>query len=230
MSENLESYRASLESFYKSGTSNHLEHNENPDYFDVLLKEVTSAPKNWEDKVALDFGCGKGRNVVNLFDLAKWKKVDGVDISKDNINYCNENYKDLKSTFYKNSGSDLSDISSNFYDFVMSTIVFQHIPVREVRVNLKKEIYRTLKCGGIFSFQMGHGKQILKSKNHSSYLDNAYSANGSNGMCDVQITPETEKDLIKDLEEIGFENIEFFVKPSFSDDSHENWIYVSCKK
>ena len=118
-----------------------------------------------------------------------------------------KNYKQLNSTFYKNNGLDLKELKSNFYDFAMSTIVFQHIPSRDVRVNLKKEIYRTLKEGASFSFQMGYGDTIDGTCNHSSYEDNAFDKIGSNGMCDVQITPESEKTLINDLIKIGFKNI-----------------------
>ena len=140
----IDNYISNLNDFYRDGTSNHEEHNSNPDYFNQLLKKITEDPDKWKNKNALDFGCGKGRNVVNLHNLTNWNLVDGVDISLENINFCKSNYQDLTSSFFKNNGSDLKDLEGNFYDFIMSTIVFQHIPSREVRVCLKKEIYRLL--------------------------------------------------------------------------------------
>jgi SAM-dependent methyltransferase len=226
----LNTYISNLDTFYHEGTSNHEEHNDNPNYFTQLLKKITSDPKKWENKNALDFGCGKGRNVINLNNLTKWKSADGVDISTKNIKHCKENNKSLNSIFFKNNGLDLKELKSNYYDFVMSTIVFQHIPSREVRLNLKKEIYRILKEGGNFSFQMGHGDTVDTRYNHSSYKDNAFDKRGSNGMCDVQITPETENILINDLANIGFKNIEIYVTESFSDNSHQNWIYIHTEK
>lgn len=226
----LNTYISNLDVFYHEGTSNHEEHNDNPNYFSQLLKKISDDPEKWTNKTALDFGCGKGRNVTNLKNLANWKCVDGVDISTENIKYCKENYKSPNSNFFKNNGLDLKDLESNFYDFVMSTIVFQHIPSREVRLNLKKEIYRILKIGGSFSFQMGHGDTVDGRYNHSSYEDDAFGKAGSNGICDVQITPETEKVLINDLINIGFKNIDSLVTESFSDASHTNWIYLHMTK
>tara|TARA_R110000824_G_C15210608_1_gene676558 strand:- start:1535 stop:2221 length:687 start_codon:yes stop_codon:yes gene_type:complete len=227
---NLGKYRENLENFYREGTSNHEEHNRNPDYFDILLHPITSSPKNWAQKVALDFGCGKGRNVTNLLELANWKRVDGVDISEKNINYCKTTHSSQDSSFYKNNGVSLKGLNDHSYHFIMSTIVFQHIPVREMRINLKKEIYRLLKKEGTFSFQMGHGNSINPSYNHSPYHTNAFNSKGSNGACDVQITPESEKLLMEDLNSIGFKDINHKIRKSFSDRSHENWIYVNCKK
>jgi len=227
---NLERYRENLEGFYREGTTNHEEHNSNSDYFDTLLKPIISNPENWEQKVALDFGCGKGRNVTNLLSLASWKRVDGVDISEKNIKYCKTKYVGRDSLFYKNNGLDLKELDDNLYHFIMSTIVFQHIPVRKMRVSLKKEIYRLLKKNGTFSFQMGHGSFLNPRFNHSSYDTNAFSAKGSNGACDVQITPESEDLLVEDLYSIGFKDVNYKIKKSFSDQSHENWIYVNCKK
>ena len=144
---NLNTYISNLDTFYHEGTSNHEEHNNNPNYFNQLLKKISDDPEKWTNKTALDFGCGKGRNVINLRNLTSWKCVDGVDISTENIKYCKENYKSPNSKFFKNNGLDLKDLESNYYDFVMSTIVFQHIPSREVRLNLKKEIYRSISHG-----------------------------------------------------------------------------------
>ena len=50
---------------YSNGTSNHSEHNSNDDYWNILLDDIKNKDA-WKDKVGLDFGCGKGRNVTNL--------------------------------------------------------------------------------------------------------------------------------------------------------------------
>ena len=39
---------------YYNGTSNHLDHNNNPDYWDVLLGDLKDSNK-WTNKIALDF-------------------------------------------------------------------------------------------------------------------------------------------------------------------------------
>ncbi len=61
---------------------NHKQHDIEPHYKDILLKEIVNNPELWKGKVALDFGCGCGRNIKNLLEFADFKRVDGCDISK----------------------------------------------------------------------------------------------------------------------------------------------------
>ena len=227
---NLQFYiKNTLNPTYDSGTNNHIEHNENPLYWDLLLGDIKSNPENFKNKTALDFGCGQGRNVTNMLSLAEFNRVDGVDISPANIEFCSNTYQNQSSDFYLNDGSDLKDLKSDEYDFVMSTIVFQHICVHELRYQLKQEIYRVLKSGGLFSFQMGYGDiNFTGHTRPNNYYDNSYGATGSNGSDDVRVT--NEKDLISDLEKIGFKDITFEIKEPFLDGGHPNWIYVKCKK
>ena len=94
MEEN--NYTKLQKEFYLKGTTNHDIHNQNSDYWDILLKDLKN--KNfWENKTALDFACGKGRNVKNIFSLCRFKKVDGIDISYNNIDLCKNNYKNQNS-------------------------------------------------------------------------------------------------------------------------------------
>jgi len=226
---NLSKYVNMLNLVYKDGTNNHLEHNDNPLYWDLLLGDIKSNPENWKHKTALDFGCGKGRNVTNMLALANFKRVDGIDISEDNIKYCKETYTNQPSQFYKNSGKDLSLLKNDEYDFIMSTIVFQHICVHELRYKIKEEIYRILKSDGTFSFQMGYGDiSFAGHTNPKGYYENYYEAFNSNGSNDVRVTDVSE--LISDLENIGFKNIKFEIHEPWLDGGHPNWIYVTCKK
>ena len=227
--DDLSNYVNMLNLVYRDGTTNHTEHNSNPLYWDLLLGDIKSNPEKWKDKTALDFGCGKGRNVTNILSLADFKRVDGIDVSEDNIRFCKENYTNQPSEFYKNSGKDLSQLKNDEYDFVMSTIVFQHICVHELRYKIKEEIYRILKAGGTFSFQMGYGDISFKGHtNPKTYYENYYGASNSNGSNDVRVTDELE--LISDLEIIGFKNIKFEIHQPWEDGGHPNWIYVICKK
>jgi ubiquinone/menaquinone biosynthesis C-methylase UbiE len=227
---NLQFYvKNTLNPTYDLGTNNHIEHNQNALYWDLLLGDIKLNPEDFKDKTALDFGCGKGRNVTNILSLANFKRVDGVDISPNNISYCMSEYAGQNSNFYLNNGENLNTIPDNEYDFVMSTIVFQHICVHELRYKLKQEIYRVLKNGGLFSFQMGFGDISFTGHTRpNNYYDNAYGATGSNGSDDVRVT--NENDLISDLEKIGFKDITFEIREPFLDGGHPNWIYVKCKK
>jgi SAM-dependent methyltransferase len=104
---------------YNPGTNNHPEHNSNPLYWDLLLGDIKFTPEKFKKKVALDFGCGKGRNVTNMLSLAEFERVDGVDISPNNIAYCKETYQNQNSIFYLNNGSNLQDLKTDEYDFII---------------------------------------------------------------------------------------------------------------
>lgn len=217
-------YTKMQKNFYGTGTSNHLEHNDNEDYWNILLKDLKDS-SIWSGKTALDFGSGMGRNVTNMLGLCDWNRVDGVDISENNINRCKAEYVDQSSKWFCNNGIDLSDLDSDEYDFIMSTVVLQHIPVHEIRTVLLKEMYRVLKKNGVLSVQMGFGP---KKGAKALYFDNMYHAQGTNSMFDVRVTDAN--DVIKDFKNIGFININCEIKPSFSDNQHPQWIFIRAEK
>lgn len=221
-------YTHMQKSAYAGGTTNHEEHNTNPDYWDILLGDLKDKQK-WADKVGLDFACGRGRNVTNMFNLCDWKRIDGVDISEGNIQSNKVSYVNQNSNWYCNNGVDVSELKTEEYDFIMSTIALQHIPVYDIRKSLITDLYRTLKSGGLFSFQMGYGSDLDSPLGpRVSYFENYYDANGTNSVCDVRI--QNEEDVIKDLSEIGFTNITIEVRESYSDRGHPKWIYVKAYK
>ena len=213
---------------YQHGTSNHEEHNTNPDYWNILLGDLKNK-ENWDDKIALDFACGRGRNITNMFNLCDWARIDGIDISEGNISHNKTDYQNQNSNWYCNNGVDVSDLKDNEYDFIMSTIALQHIPVYDIRKSLITDLLRTLKSGGLFSFQMGYGDGLESELGpRVSYFENYYDAGGTNSVCDVRI--QNEDDVIKDLESIGFVNVKSEVRESYSDLGHSHWIYVKCYK
>lgn len=210
---------------------NHKLHNANPDYWNILLGEIKESPDEWSDKKALDFGCGCGRNIENLLNLANWQRVDGCDISETNVEYTKKYLTDLgfdslRTKGYTIDGENLSEIPDSEYDFVMSTIVFQHICSHTVRFNIMKEIFRILKPGGLFSFQMGVGGWTGNgiSSNTSYYEDSFNSGTVTN------VNLENPAFLVNDLEKIGFEEIEYEISNSYEDYSFRNWIFAKGVK
>ncbi len=176
-----------------------------------------------------------GRNVTNLLGLANFKNVDGVDISAENIRRCRETFDGTKSTFYLTRGYDFYDddtIESEQYDFVMSTITFEHICVHDIRFSLMEEIYRVLKPGGLFSLQMGFGPTLSPFKNSpyplASYYENLYSATSSNSGYDVRVTDA--KNLTDDIYKIGFTNCEVDIIPNWQEATHPQWIIIHARK
>lgn len=217
---------------------NHKSHDLNPDYYGILLKDITNNPKLWQNKTALDFGCGVGRNVDNLLKLSSWHRVDGCDISQENLIRARQflqkcGYADSQYDLQVTDGITVKPLLDNFYDFVMSTIVLQHIAVYDIRMSLLSDIYRVMKNGGLFSFQMAQYNHNIV--NSAYYFDNSWSASGTNGAFDVSV--DNQQDLINDLQKIGFNNISFEIKPewdwtnnSYMSTERSIWIYVRAFK
>lgn len=225
---------SAMQKRYYEGTfeqmkNNHSEHNDNPDYWNLLLLGMSDHPEDWKDKSALDFGCGQGRNVIHMRAAAPFKKVDGVDISSKNCEVARYNTQQVfgndDSTWYTNNGYDLNTINDGIYDLVISTITLQHICVYKIRHNLLKEIFRVLKPGGTFSFQMGYGEGH---QNTVDYISNKWDAQGTNSFCDVKVKDEQE--VLFELNWIGFENCKATIVSSRRLDSHNQWIFIKCNK
>jgi len=164
-----------------------------------------------------------------MFNLCDFNRIDGIDISQGNITQNEQEYIQQNSNWYCNNGTDVAELSNNEYDFIMSTIALQHIPVYDIRKSLITDLLRTLKPGGLFSFQMGFGEGLDSPiGRRSAYYDNYYDATGTNSLHDVRI--HNESDVIEDLTNIGYVNVTTEVRESYSDSGHTHWIYVKAYK
>lgn len=211
------------------------EHNESSIY-DVMLEGFDTS-----NMKMLDFGCGPGRNIVKL--APKFSAIDGVDISFRNLeraeSWIRQNFlldenlfeEDQEVHLFHCNGADLSEIESEQYDMVYSTIVLQHIPIHELRLRYFKEFFRVLKPGGWISLQMGYG---LGPRSHAitkKYHENAWGARETNGRCDVSI--DNVDDLQKDIvETVGFKNFSHSLSKPIPEncETHTHWIYFRAQK
>ncbi|MGI8742153.1 MAG: methyltransferase domain-containing protein [Bryobacteraceae bacterium] len=101
----------------------------------------------------LEIGCGAGRVTRALARL--FGEVHGVDVSGEMLKLARAAVAEYPKAFvYQNNGKDLSVVPNLLFDFAFSTIVFQHIPSRDVIENYVREVNRLLRPGALFKFQV----------------------------------------------------------------------------
>ena len=194
------------------------------DYQTYLMKYVD--PK--KHLVALDFGCGPGRNIRRWTNL--FARIDGADISQTNISNAKIFLKEQleigkEPNLYVTNGSDCGEAKSSAYDFVFSTICLQHICSHTIRFSILSDIYRILKPGGRISIQMGYGSP---SPMTVGYYEDNYGAKGTNRACDTEISDPGQP--LSDFTKIGFSNFEYWIRPVGPGDGHPNWIFITATK
>ncbi len=101
----------------------------------------------------IEIGCGAGRITRAL--AKRFGEVYAVDVSGEMVAQARQACAGLPNArIFQNNGMDLSILPDIGYDFAFSTIVFQHIPSREIIVNYVREVGRLLKPGALFKFQV----------------------------------------------------------------------------
>ncbi|MDD5043260.1 MAG: class I SAM-dependent methyltransferase [Patescibacteria group bacterium] len=96
------------------------------------------------DKV-LDLGCGNGR----LYDFLKNKSINyfGVDNSEALINEAKKKYPEIADKFQVGDALDLN-FPDNHFDAVMMVAVLNHLPSKELRLQVLNNVKRVLKPDG----------------------------------------------------------------------------------
>jgi 2-polyprenyl-3-methyl-5-hydroxy-6-metoxy-1,4-benzoquinol methylase len=135
------------------------------DFFDEGKKEISNVMAYVErlgltvgrDR-ALDFGCGVGRLSQALAD--HFESVVGVDISESMIERAHEyNTHGERVHYLVNATENIEGLEGAIFDFAYSNKTLQHIPPDSARVYIR-EIFRTLRPGGVTVFQVPNGKAL----------------------------------------------------------------------
>lgn len=122
---------------------------------EIVLSEIAAicAGRDPVGMRILEIGCGAGRMTKRLSEV--FGKVNAVDISGQMIAQARSALGDCPNVgFHVNNGADLSMFPDEHFDFVISAIVFQHIPKRAIVENYISEAWRVLKRNSIFKFQV----------------------------------------------------------------------------
>ena len=107
----------------------------------------------------LEIGCGAGRVTRALAHL--FGQVYAVDISGEMVRQARAALADLHNVhIFQNNGKDLEVLAGARFDFAFSSIVFQHIPSRDVIESYVQAVRRRLRGAALFKFQV-QGAQAL---------------------------------------------------------------------
>lgn len=120
-----------------------------------LEGELKRLPKGVpaSNRRALEIGCGPGR--LMRFMSRHFGEIHGVDVSDEMIAQATQRLDDIPHAHaHHTNGSDLAIFASEYFDFVYSLFVFQHIPDAEVVFSYLRETVRVLKPGGFARLQI----------------------------------------------------------------------------
>ena len=116
----------------------------------------------------LEIGCGAGRVTRAL--AGQFGEVYGVDISGEMVRQASLALADRPNArVFQNNGKDLSVLGDVLFDFAFSSIVFQHIPSRDIVENYVREVHRVLRPGALFKFQV-QGDATLSTSPDDTWL------------------------------------------------------------
>ena len=126
-----------------------------------------------EEMRVLEIGCGAGRVTRALSNL--FGEVHAVDVSGEMVQQARQALSGRTNAFvYQNNGKDLSVLPDGVqFDFAYSTIVFQHIPSREVIETYVREVQARLRPGALFKFQV-QGDANVSSSPDDTWLGVAF--------------------------------------------------------
>jgi SAM-dependent methyltransferase len=137
---------------------------------DEILTDLVNVcqGKSAKDMRVLEIGCGAGRVTRALANL--FGEVHGVDVSGEMVRQAKLALRDRPNAFvYQNNGKDLTVVPELEFDFAFSSIVFQHIPSREIIENYVREVSRLLRAGALFKFQV-QGDSTLQTTPDDTWL------------------------------------------------------------
>jgi SAM-dependent methyltransferase len=132
----------------------------------------------------LEIGCGAGRVTRALAQF--FGAVYACDISREMVAQARRAVAEYpRARVFRNNGKDLRALRGGWrrwlglapaveIDFAFSTMVFQHIPSRDIVENYVREAFALLRPGGLFKFQV-QGSADLQSQPGDTWVGAAFS-------------------------------------------------------
>lgn len=120
---------------------------------DVVRALETELKRLEKPRRALEIGCGPGRLIKPM--SRHFEEIHGVDVSDEMIALARERLAGVgNARVHHTSGTDLALFADDWFDFVYSYAVFQHIPSRDVVMGYLAEAVRVLRPGGVLRCQI----------------------------------------------------------------------------
>jgi SAM-dependent methyltransferase len=149
-----------------------------------ILTDMTNICQGRDPKQmrVLEIGCGAGRVTRALAGL--FGEVHAVDVSGEMVEQARKALAAFPGAhIYQNNGMDLTVLPAVEFDFAFSTIVFQHIPSREVIENYVREVHRLLRPGALFKFQV-QGDPAVEIEPDDTWVGVPYTADEASAMAE----------------------------------------------
>jgi len=145
------------------------------------MQRICGGTRSPLDLDALEIGCGIGRMTRMMARI--FRSVTALDVSTEMVKRATSNLKDLDNvTVVLGDGATLSALAAASYDFAFSFIVFQHIPTFEVVASYCREVYRVLRPGGLFKFQL-QGAHWRRDAPPDTWHGRSFSEEESRSLC-----------------------------------------------
>jgi len=141
-----------------------------------ILTDMTNICQGLDPKAmrVVEIGCGAGRVTRALAEV--FGEVHAVDVSAEMVAQARQALGGAANAWvYQNNGMDLRAVPpGDGFHFAFSSIVFQHIPSREVIESYVREVHRLLLPGRLFKFQV-QGDATLSTSPEDTWLGVPYS-------------------------------------------------------
>ena len=126
----------------------------------VVFPRLIEVLGSIKGKKILDLGCGTGD--LSRILAKNGAIVDAVDLSQECVERCKQNNTDMKNiTTSRADASELKNIKSSTFDFVVMNMVFLNVNSKVKLEKSFKEVARVLKKEGIFVFTDLHPLALM---------------------------------------------------------------------
>lgn len=135
-----------------------------PNVFQHHLARYDFVKQYVKDRIVLDAGCGTGYGSIYLVESGGARKVYGIDVSQEAIDYCLNIYQRDNLVFLRKNCTNL-DFPDEFFNVVVAFEIIEHI---EDDQKFLSEANRVLKKDGTFivSTPKKHEKHIQENPYH----------------------------------------------------------------